>query len=96
MPPLLSDDSISENIKTLNTKQRHIFNIVYKWAKDFVKSLNTKGNFAVQPFHIFLSGSGGTGKSHVIKTITRQSQKLYYTMPLTQIKLEFFYSEQLA
>ena len=69
MPPQLSDESISDMIKTLNVKQRQIFDIVHKWARDFVKSLSTKGNFAVEPFYIFLSGSGGTGKSHVIKTI---------------------------
>ena len=47
MPPQLSDESISENIRTLNVKQRHIFNIVHKWARDYIKGLNTKGDFEV-------------------------------------------------
>ena len=75
MPPLLSDDEIGENIRVLNKKQRIIFDIVYEWARDYVKmkSLNRSRN--VEPIHLFVSGSGGTGKSHLIKTIYQAVSK---------------------
>ena len=35
----------------------------------FIKSLSRKRCFTIHPIRIFLSGSGGTEKSHLIKTI---------------------------
>ena len=64
MPKIWSEDEILENINSLNSKQRDVFNVVHNWAKDYVKY-----NGKVKPIHIFLSGSGGTGKSHLVKTI---------------------------
>ena len=46
-----------------------VFNVVHKWCRNFIKSLATKRCFTVDPIRIFLSCSGGTGKSHLIKTI---------------------------
>lgn len=36
--------------------------MVHKWARDFVKY----NGHNVIPVHIFLSGSGGTSKSHLV------------------------------
>ena len=39
--------------------------MVHKWAKDYVKS----NGHNVEPIYIFFSGSGDTGKSHLVKVI---------------------------
>ena len=39
--------------------------VVHTWTKDYVKY----DGYNVEPVHIFLSGSGGTGKSHLVKVI---------------------------
>ena len=66
IPP---DNEIAGSIRSLNEKQRMVFNVVHKWCRNFIKSLATKRCFTVDPIRIFLSCSGGTGKSHLIKTI---------------------------
>ena len=65
MPQILPDDEIAEGINSLNPKQGEVFNVVYKWTKDYVKY----DGHNVEPIHIFLSDSGGTGKSHLGKVI---------------------------
>ena len=39
--------------------------MVHKWTKEHVKC----NGHNVEPIHIFLSGSGGTGKSNLVKVI---------------------------
>ena len=58
--------------------------MVYTWAKDYVKY----DEHNVEQIHIFLSGSRGTGKSHLVKVIynailktllyNSKDQKLFY------------------
>ena len=65
MPQILPDDEIAEGINYFNLKQREVFNLFHTWAKDSIK--DDENN--VKPIHIFLSGSGSTGKSHLVKVI---------------------------
>ena len=65
MPQVLPDDKIGKSINSLNSKQREVFNVVHTWAKNFVKCDGKD----VEPVHIFLSGSGGTGKTHLVKVL---------------------------
>ena len=62
----------------LNIQQRSIFDVINKWARDCVKNLYTKRQKKVEPLHIFLTGKGGCGKSHLIGTtyqpITKNSR----------------------
>ena len=68
------NDKDSEGINSLNSKQK-VFNVVHKWAKEHVKC--NAHNF--EPIHIFLSGSGRTGKSHLVKVIYNTTSKtLFY------------------
>ena len=61
------DNVITENIRSLNMKQRKIFNFVHKWSRDFTKSLGCKIHQNVKPFCIFITGGAGVAKSHLIK-----------------------------
>ena len=45
-----------------------------------VKDLLEKNKFKPKPFHIFLSGNGGIGKSYVIKTTLQALTKTLYRL----------------
>ena len=65
MPQTLPDDEIAKDINSLKSKQREVFNVVHTWAKNYFKN----DVHDVEPVHIFLSGSGGTGKYQLAKVI---------------------------
>ena len=56
-------------MRSFNEKPRQVFDIIHKWSKDYIKNLNCKVSKFVTPFHIFVVGGAGVGKSHLIKTI---------------------------
>ena len=66
MPKILTDDKIAANIRSLNKKQRIVFDVLHQWARNYVK--NVSSNKKINPVHVFLSCSGGKGKSHLVKT----------------------------
>ena len=49
-----------------------------------VKQRSSKKPEAVKPFHLFLSNSGGVGKSHLIKTVYQSVSKYQYHGGSTQ------------
>ena len=53
MPQMLQDGEIAKGVNSLNSKQREVFNVVHKWAKDYVKC----NGHNIEPVYIFLSGS---------------------------------------
>lgn len=73
----------------LNERQMQIFEIVHKWGKKYVKNLNCSKTCVIQPIHIFLTGNGGCGKSHLVQTINNALNKLlsYNTNNLEKEKL---------
>ena len=62
--PLYQDSVISENICSLNAKQRQLFEVIHKWSRDYMKNLSSKTVKNIKPFHIFLTGVLELG-SHV-------------------------------
>ena len=75
MPEILPDDEIAKGINSLNAKQREVFSVVHILDKHYVKY----DGHDVEPVHIFLSGSGGAGKSHLVKVIYNAiSKTLFY------------------
>ena len=76
VPCVLPDNEINEKIRSLNKKQREIFDVVLSWANNFVKSKNCKNVKKINPLNIFLTGQGGCGKSHLVKTIFYALSKL--------------------
>lgn len=61
-------------MRSLNAKQRQIVCYHRKWCKDAVIAI--KQNRPVIPYRLFLSGPGGVGKTHVIRLIHSDTQKL--------------------
>ena len=75
---ILSDIEINSKIRSLNFKQRQIFDFIFNWAKLQVKVKSGITSNQSKPFHLFLSGSGGCGKSHLIKTICHANKLFLY------------------
>ena len=71
MPQILPDDEVVKGTNSLNLKQRQVFNVVHTWVKDYVKF----DGHSVETIHIFLSGSGGTSKSYLVKTLSSTISK---------------------
>ena len=63
-------------ICSLNDKQRQIVMYNRAWCKSYINSL--RHGQKVEGFWIFLSGSGGTGKSHVVCLIQRDMSYLLH------------------
>ena len=70
MPP----EQYRQYMRELNDEQRSIVMFHRDWCKQAVLAL--KANKPLEPYHVFLSGPGGVGKSHVIKLIHSDTLKL--------------------
>ena len=69
---------ISEHIRSLNDEQRKVFDVLHKWSGDYIKrkNLRSKTIQILNPFHLFITGGGGVGKPHLIKTIYMSLNKV--------------------
>lgn len=56
----MADDGIIESIK-----QPDVSNVVHNWATEYAK----RKDIDAKPVHICISGSGVTGKSHLVKAV---------------------------
>ena len=74
---MLSGDDLSKKIRSLNAKQRQVFDFMYNWAKSYITS--KLGNAKQLPvlFYLFLLDSRGCVKSHLTKTIYHSVNKLF-------------------
>jgi len=72
---ILSDEEYQKQIECLNAEQKKAVLFNQQWCKEFVIAVN---NSLPRPdaYHIFLSGPGGVGKSHVIRLVHTDCIKL--------------------
>ena len=61
-------------LRGLNAKQRQVVMFHRDWCKKAVIAL--KQGKPIEPYHVFVSGPGGVGKSHVIRLIHSDTLKL--------------------
>ena len=66
---LESDAKFSEMVQSLNKEQRYIFQFVLDWCCQ-------SAVMPTPPFHLFVSGPGGTGKSHLIFTLVQMINRV--------------------
>ena len=72
---IISNEEYCIMMRNLNKEQREIVTFNRVWIKESICKMN-KGEDP-ESYHIFLSGPGGTGKSHVIKMIYRDNVKFF-------------------
>ena len=87
MPQILPDDETEKSIKFRNSKERKDFSVVHTLAKNNMKY----DRHNVESVHIFLSGRGGTGKSHLIKVINNATSKHCFINLRTLRNQQYFY-----
>ena len=71
---LLSPHEYNKCMRQLNTEQKTMAMYHRKWCKETVITL--KQHKLVKPYHVFLSGSGGVGKSYAVKMLHTNTVKL--------------------
>ena len=74
--PISPDNVINKNIRSVNERQRQIFDIVYKQSKDYIKNITSWKSKFVTFFHIFLTGGAGVQELHLVKTIHMSLSKV--------------------
>ena len=73
--PKLSPDFVRGMYRSLNEMQASIFYTVREWCLRRVWGHNP------EPFHYFISGGAGCGKSHVIKSVHEEATKILRQLP---------------
>ena len=68
-PTLMSDCELNAIIRSLNHKERTLFNIVHNWAKQYVKSRSALSLQNLEPLYIFLTGKAGCWKFFLMKVL---------------------------
>ena len=61
----------------MNSQQREVFEIIHKWAKQFLKYQNCIIPKSVEPLHLFITGNAGTGKSFLLNLLYNHLTKLF-------------------
>ena len=76
-PSAISDDELRDAVRSLNVKQRISYDVVLSWCRNLIKSVNCLTKQTIEPIHIFVTGGGGGGKTHLIRTIYLTAVKMF-------------------
>ena len=78
-PSAITDEELRDAVRSLNVKQRIMYDIVLSWCRNSIKSVNCLTKETVEPIHIFVTGGGGGGggKSHLIRTIYHTAVNMF-------------------
>ena len=68
-PSAITDEALRDAVRSLNVEQRITYDVVLSWCRNSIKSVNCLTRDTIEPIHIFVTGGGGGGKNHLIKTI---------------------------
>ena len=76
-PTEISDDLLCESVRSLNNKQRIAYDTVLSWCRIKVKNIRSLKLDEIKPIYLFITGGGGSGKSHVINAIYHTAVKTF-------------------
>ena len=63
-------------------EQRHAYDTFLSGCRDTMKNMNSLKPVKIEPLYLFITGGGGAGKSHVIKTIYQTAVKTFRHPPI--------------
>ena len=79
-PNLMSNEEYCKRMRNLNDRQRRIVLTHTQWCKSLIQA-SKQGKPAPKPYHLYISGSGGVGKSHVISLLRHITIKYLRYLP---------------
>ena len=79
-PNLMSNEEYCTRMRNLNDKQRQIVLTHTQWCKSLIQA-SKQSKPAPKPYHLYISGSGGVGKSHVISLLRHITIKYLRYLP---------------
>ncbi|MEW8547603.1 MAG: AAA family ATPase [Candidatus Thiodiazotropha sp.] len=71
---LVSNPKWLDMISSLNDEQKKVHQFILEWC--IKMSMTNKTKERPPPFHLFLTGGAGVGKSHVVKTVVQTAKRL--------------------
>ena len=82
-PNLLTNEEYFERMRNLNSEQKKIVNFHTKWCKSVVQCVKHNKKMP-DAYHLYISGAGGVGKSHVISLLRHITIKYMRFLPDVQ------------
>ena len=79
-PNIMSNEEYCTRMRNLNDQQRQIVLTHIKWCKSLIQA-SKQGKPAPKPYHLYISGSGGVGKSYVISLLRHITIKYLRYLP---------------